>query len=320
MAKSLFRKAEKRYQGLKICVAGKDGTGKSLYCLSYPELAIVDCEEKLGVYESTEKGKNIVGIIDSLEYQDLLGAYQEIVKNKSCQTFATDSITYMCSQMQVASMELEEQRAIRKGGDPADVNVSIKGYGKQRLNISRLRGWKCQASASGITIIDTAHIKDIMQKVGTENIKVGEQPDIPKNSRHEYDVILKFYKDKDLATGKVQYKALVEKDTTGTFEVGDIIDNPSYENTYKNYIEGVKSLKTINGKFGDSIDNNMKDMDSESDTFDSVRDEFITIYKSSDTEQKEKIKEVLKENDCAKYNDIANFDKLKVVLEIIKSW
>ena len=138
--------------------------------------------------------------------------------------------------------------------------------------------------------------------------------------KYEQYVVLRLFTDKDLATGEIMFKAEVLKDTTGTFKSGTIIDNPTYDNTFKEYLEASENLETIETSYDKTIDYNMKNMENENQSFDEVRDEFVSIYKSSDSEQKDKIKALLKEHDCAKYNDIANFDKLKVVLETIKSW
>ena len=319
MAKSMFRKVQARYQGLKMLVWGEDGVGKSVFCLSFPGLAYLDAEAKLGVYENNPTyNRNIMGIIDSLKYSDLLGAYKEVIKTKPCETFITDSITYICNQMKVALMELEEERALKNGGNPDDQSVSLRGYGKQALNIARLRGLKAQASTNGLTIIDTAHKKDITKEINKKTVKVGEAPDVPKNSRHEYDVIIKLYKEKDLGTGKILYKGLIEKDTTQTFEVGSIIDNPCYDNTFKEYIEKAKGLKTITASYGNAIEENKLDAEKNEETHSEVVAEFEKVFKALDIDKKTKAKEILKAHDCVKYKDISNFDNLKTSLDLIK--
>ena len=48
---SLLRKPMKRVQGVKILCYGVDGSGKSVFGLSFPQVAVLDSESKVGVYE-----------------------------------------------------------------------------------------------------------------------------------------------------------------------------------------------------------------------------------------------------------------------------
>lgn len=320
--KSLFAKPKETKVGLKVLIYGLPSVGKSVYSMSFPDVFVIDAEAKSSVYTGgrSQFGKNVIGVLNTANYKDMLDALEEVIETKACKTLVTDSMTYIYNAMQVSAMELEEKRAIKKGNDPDDQGVSIKSWGKIRLNTNRLRGLKAKASSEGIVLIDIAHSKNITQKVGNENVVVGQEPDAQKGIGYEQDVVLRLFTDKDLATGEITFKAEVEKDTTGTFKIGTIIDNPTYENTFKSFLESNDKLEIAKTSYDKTIDNNMQDMNNETQSFDEVRDEFVSIYKSSDSEQKDKIKALLKEHDCAKYNDIANFDKLKVVLETIKSW
>lgn len=319
---SLLRKKQERKQGLKILVYGVNGSGKSVYGLGFPEVAILDAEAKVGVYESSEKhGKNIVAVADTSNYYDTLDVFEEVIKTKGCKTLMVDSETYVYEAMQVSAMEVEEERAKKKGGDPTDSAISVRGYGKIKLNTARLRGLKAQASSNGITLIVTAHKEDIMQKVGADSVKVGEKPALRKNSEHEYDVVLRFFKEKDLVTGKMKYKAEVEKDTTETFEVGTIIENPCYENTFKEYIEKTKKLDTISSSYDKTIKSTMDTMTSEAKDFDELVLEFETLFKAlkdKDANNLKVIKDLLAKNNITSYKKPECFDNLKVVVDELK--
>lgn len=319
---SLLRKKQERKQGLKILVYGVNGSGKSVYGLSFPEVAVLDAEAKVGVYESSEKhGKNIVAVADTSSYYDTLEVLEEVIKTKACKTFMIDSETYVYEAMQVSAMEVEEERARKKGNDPTDQAISVRGYGKIKLNTARLRGLKAQASSNGITLIVTAHKEDIMQKVGQDNVKVGEKPALRKNSEHEYDVVLRFFKEKDLATGKIKYKAEVEKDTTETFEVGNIIENPNYENTFKSYIERTSKLETVKSSYDKTIETTMETMTNEAKDFDELVVEFETLFKTlkdKDANNLNVVKDLLSKNGITSYKKPECYDNLKVVVGELK--
>lgn len=309
-----------RRQGLKILVYGVDGAGKSLFGLGFPDLAVIDAESKLGVYEGTPRGKNIVAIADTSNYYDTLNVILEVIESGMCKALMIDSETYIYDGEQVACMEVEEERAKKKKGNIDDQIVSQRGYGKLKLNSCRLKLFKAQASAKGITIISTAHKEDIMQKVGDNNIKVGEKPALRKNSNHDFDVILRFYKEKDLATGEYRYFAEVDKDTTETLKVGSIIENPSYD-LFKNYIENNNKLETIETNYDKAIENNMETLENEAKDFDTLVEEFETLFKKLKEKDKENItliKGILTKHNVDSYKKPENFDGLKEVVAELK--
>lgn len=323
MAKSLLRKKQARQQGLKILTYGENGSGKSVYGLSFPQVGALDAEAKMGVYENSEKfGKNLLVVADTSDYYDALSVLEEVIGGSVCRTFMVDSETYIYEAMQVSAMENEEERAKKKGADPTDSVVAQRGWGKIKLNTARLRGLKAQASTKGITLICTAHKEDVMQKVGQDNVKIGEKPSLRKNSEHEYDVVLRFYKQKDIATGKMKYFAEVEKDTTETFEVGHVIENPCYDNTYKTYIEKSNSLTTIDSSYDKTIENTMKTMSSEAQEFDELVLEFETLFKEAKEKGQDKVdlaKKLLADKGIKSYKKPEYFVQLKEVVAELKS-
>lgn len=318
-----FRKPQARKQGLKVLAYGEEGSGKSIFGLSFPKTAVVDSESKLGVYESDpEFGRNIVAVADTTNYYDTLELIEEVVKDpKTYNTLQIDSETNIYDGMQVACMEVEEERARKKGGNIDDQTVSMRGYGKIKLNSARLKNLKAQASANGITIVSIAHKEDIFQKVGNENIKIGEKPALRKNSKHDYDVVLRFFKEKDLATGEMKYFAEVEKDTTRTLKVGQVIEKISYEH-FKPYIESNQKLDSVKTDYDKAINTNMEDMKREQQDFDSVVKEFTELFqalKKKDASNVAKVTALLKEKEIDSYKNPEHFEKLQEVVGILKT-
>lgn len=316
-----FRKPQKTLQGLKILGYGEDGAGKSLFGLSFPKIAIIDTEAKLGVYENNPTyNKNLVAVADSVNYYDVIELLEQVTKNvKDFSTFITDSETNLYEIMQVSAMEVEEERARKKGGNIDDSVVSMRGYGKIKLNNARLKNLKAQASANGVTIISLAHKDDIFQEVNGKQIKIGEKPALRKNSKHDYDVVLRFYKEKDVVTGEYKYMAEVEKDTTSTYKLGTRIENVTYEN-FKEYIEQNQQNEKVETNYDKSIQSNMDSMKKEQEDHEEIVKEFKSLYKelSGDDAKKKAIAKLMKEKGVEKYNDPTLTAELKEIIEEMK--
>lgn len=314
-----FRKPMQRQQGLKILGYGEDGSGKSWTALTFPKLAIVDTESKLGVYENNpEKNQNILGIADTVNYYDVIELMEEVVGNpKTYSTFVIDSETNLYDSMQVSMMEVEENRAKKKKKSVDDATVSKRGWGKVKLNNSRLKNLKAQMSANGVTIISIAHKKDIFQEIDGKQIKIGEMPELKKGSKHDYDVVLRFFKKKDIATGEYRFYAEVEKDTTLTYKIGTQLENVSYNN-WEEYIERNKKGKVIESSYDNAIEKTISATEEEEQGFEELSNEFVKLFKElkdKDDKNKELVTNLLKLNNVDSYKDSNCYDGLKVVVE-----
>ncbi|QDX94650.1 hypothetical protein EEL30_21650 [Brevibacillus laterosporus] len=317
-----FRKPEERKQGLKILFYGENGSGKSWTALTFPKNAVVDSESKIGVNESNPRFKdNIVGIADTSNYYDVVELMEQVLKDpKICKTFTVDSYTKVYNSVQVSAMEVEEERARKKGGNVDDQTISMRGHGKVKLNVVRLDDFIAQASAKGINVIAVAHKEDVKQKSGDNWIKIGEKPDLRKNAEHTFDVVFRFYKEKDIVTGEYKYCADVEKDTTNTYKLGTKIENVTYEN-FKEYIERNSKAKIIDSNYDKTIQTNMEGMKKEQEDFETIVKEFKDLYKrlgDTDPENKSKIGKLMKEKGVEKYNDPLMASQLKEVIEKMK--
>lgn len=317
-----FRKPMQRKQGLKILMYGVDGSGKSWTALTFPRLAIVDTESKLGVYENNpEKNQNILGISDTVNYYDVIDLMEEVVANpKTYSTFVIDSETNLYDSMQVAMMEVEESRAKKKGKSADDATVSMRGWGKVKLNNARLKNLRAQMSANGITMISIAHKKDIFEEINGKQVKIDEIPDLRKGSKHDYDVVLRFFKKKDIATGEYKFFAEVEKDTTLTYKMGTQLENVSYDN-WKEYIERNQKGETVKSFYDNAIKETVTTAEEDDKGFEELSKEFVKLFKEvkdKDEKNKELVTNLLKINNVDSYKNPNCFDGLKVVVEKMK--
>lgn len=322
-----FRKKASRKQGVKILIYGTDGVSKSTTALGFENIAVVDTESKIGVYENHPVfGKNILAIADTSEYYEVCSLAEEVIKSNEIGTFIIDSETNLYEAMQVSMMELEEARAKKKGGNVDDATVSQRGWGKVKLNNARLKNLKAQLSAKGITVISIAHKEDEMQKVGENNVKVGEKPALRKNSTHDYDVIIRMYKEKDIATGKPKFMAEIEKDTTMTFTVGEKIDTTWVDSSQPNniicerlsvYINGMQDKEVIETSYDKSIQVTVDKGLEDDITPAELSDKFTKLYTKlgeKDVTLKAKIADLLKAKGITSPKDAQYFEEMKEVV------
>lgn len=330
---SKFRKPQSRKQGVKILIYGTDGVSKSATALGFEKIAIIDTESKIGVYENHPVfGKNLADIADTSEYYEVLDIAEEVIKNAdSYKTFIIDSETNLYEAMQVSMMELEETRARKKGNNIDDATVSQRGWGKVKLNNARLKNLKCQLSAKGITVISIAHKEDIMQKSGEISIKVGEKPDLRKNSTHDYDVIIRMYKEKDIATGKFKFMSEIEKDTTLTFSIGERVDmtwkdvntpiNPIYDRLSV-YINGMENKEIVETSYDKSIKTTVDKGLVEDISFEEVYNKFMKLYAKlgeHDISLKSAFAEMLKAKGVTSPKDAKFFEEMKEIVSAMEN-
>ena len=229
MSLDMLRKPNSRKKGLKMLVYGQSGTGKTVLGLSFPKIVAVDSEDGYAWYEGTDRAKNIVGILDTQSFEDLSNLLDDLEDSiDEFDTLIVDSETKIHENIQEALIEVEESRALRKGKDVLDANLSIRSYGKIKQLESRLQNLKVKLASQGINIVSIAQAQDEMKDMGNnKRIKIGEKPNMAKNAQFDYDVVLRLF----VKDGK--YMGIVEKDRTETYERGAEIENPSYANWAK---------------------------------------------------------------------------------------
>lgn len=332
-----FRKPSERKQGLKILIYGLDGCGKSLISLGFPKVGYIDSEAKGFVYESNPKyNQNLEFVMDSNNYNKTIEAMKEILSDKECygiKTLVLDSETNMYETMNVSMMELEEERArikaIKHKKDVEfainDANVSQRAYGKIKNKHNSLKALKLQLSAMGVNVISIAHMKDVLDN---NQIKIGETPDLRKGSTHDYDIIIKCIKEKDIITRKYKFIAYIEKDTTETFEVGEKIDFTWEDNNVHNEIyERLKPYMDKNGLIinnYETIENLVNTDIKEDEEFNEFEllekeEQFKAIFQSLSDEKKKEAKNIVKElNGSVKISEIKDLQIFEEIIEKIK--
>jgi hypothetical protein len=196
---SLFRKPEEVKSGLKFLIYGATGTGKTWFALSFPEIVGIDTEDGWARYVDKPVGKNITGILTSSSASDLEEALEEIEEELlgTFKTFALDSYTKIYENQQFALQSLAEKRQRRKGQSDEDVGMSVRDWGKLKLNTKRIQATQLMLASKGVNIVNVAQEADIKEKRGENWVVVGHKPDLSKGVEFDYDVVLRFITEDD---------------------------------------------------------------------------------------------------------------------------
>lgn len=249
---SMFRKPSTKKMGLKVLALGEKGVGKSVFSLSFPRVFSLDAETGQAFYENHPVyGKNIIGIANTQDFNEMSEALEEITDAvnedpSSVGTLVIDSETKFYQNLTDASLTVSEKQARKNGKDVNDSAVSMRGWGRIKAVAQRLANAKIDLSAKGVNVVSISQIDDIKQKVGENFVKIGEKPVMQKGSEYDYDIVIKLMVEQD-ANKNFHYKGIILKDRTGVTNVGQVVDNPSYD-TWKGFLEGRQDAETIDSK------------------------------------------------------------------------
>lgn len=279
-----FRKARSSKIGGKFLAYGYEGTGKSWFALTFPNVACIDSETGNAHYE----GKNItlangntynnLKLVDNTsDLDDLENDIDEIMESDDIQTLDIDSETKFYAAMQVGATEVEERKARRKGGDVDDTVVSQRQWGRIKIINMKLQQAKIDLSSKGKHIVSVAQASEIYEGTGENRKLIGIKPDMHKSVKFDYDTILEFYKEEN--GEDVKYFARVKKDRTNVTKVGQIIENPSYD-IWKNYFDAMNGLNTNETTYKQDIKTSTESMIDNAEKAEELSAEFKDILKS----------------------------------------
>lgn len=260
----MFRKPSAKKLGLKVLAMGEKGVGKSVFSLSFPRVYALDAETGMAFYENNPQfGKNLLGIANTQDFNELQEAIEEISEMGTDEvgTLVIDSETKFYQNLTDAALTVEEKRARANGKDVMDSAVSMRGWGRVKALATRLANLKIDMSAKGINLVSISQIDDVKQKMGDSFVKIGERPVMQKGSEYDFDLILKLFVEKT-STDEILYKAEVLKDRTGVTKVGQIIDNPSYEN-WRLFLESRDGADMIDSKLAKDAGKSQKALEDE---------------------------------------------------------
>lgn len=317
---SLFKKPEEVKSGLKFLIYGATGTGKTWFALSFPEIVGIDTEDGWARYIKKPIGKNIKHILTSSSATDLEEALDEVEEEliDSVKTFVLDSYTKIYENQQFALQSLAEKRQRQKGKSDEDVGMSVRDWGKLKLNTKRIQATQLMLASKGINIVNVAQEADIKEKRGDNWVVVGHKPDLSKGVEFDYDVVLRFVTEDDKKNKTVNYKAEVLKDRTGTFKKYDVIDNPTFS-LWNDTYEQTMSAKESTVNFKKDIDKDIAKEEAEFASTKELADKIKAFIKTANADHKSIIAKAMKSLDNIKDLSSNSIEDLQAIVDLIET-
>lgn len=290
-----FQKVEEilSHVGGKVLVFGKQGTGKSTFVGTFPNINLVDTEDGQTYYLG--KNKNIKGVMRTVSEKEVQETLDELNDEDMLKTFDTiviDSGTKLYENMQSAAYEVAESRA-RKQRNKGNTDIDLNDINISQRDWGHIKRWNQQLATSYILFSEmgkwcvvTAHQKDETRDatkaekkaLNVDKIKIGEIPDLAKKAEHDFDIVIQTFTE-ETDDGETVYKAKILKDRTGVTKRGDILENITFEIWRKNWEDtkkyGIKAVSNLN----DSVEKDVKAMTTEADNAEDIVEEWKPLMK-----------------------------------------
>lgn len=206
-----FQKPEQVQRFLKIAAEGPIGGGKTVFGLLAKEaglgpVAVISGEQGEILYINHPRW----GGFDRLPTQTIDGfaegvSYLESDDNPY-KTLVIDTVTNLYEALVAAKMS-------------DDGEVSMQEWGPIKRKFKELM---TRVVNLPMNIVYVVHENDIIERKGMDSKVVGQKADVEKSFGRNPDVVVRLYIDRDGTTRK----ALIKKDRTGTFQAGQVIDDP----------------------------------------------------------------------------------------------
>lgn len=319
----LFQKVEKVRTGIKVLGYGGTGSGKSTFGLSCAlgnkGICAIDSEDGLKFYSSNP---NLKYILNTSSYDELEEALEEIENEliDDIETVLIDSETKFADNLNLSYLSVVEKRAKRKGQDVEDANLSLREYGKIKLIHKKLQALKIKLASQGINIISICQEKEIKEKKGDNWIVTGYSPDTNnKNLAYDYDIVLRFFTEKDIKTGEEIFKAEVQKDRTGVFKKGTIITNPTFSMWKSVYDEYSTTEKQKTLDFNKDFERDEKKLQESEDGLADIITQFKTIAKQLPKEDMIKVQKLCKDKGVDNPLKATDLGVMKEIVEFMTS-
>ena len=316
-----FRKPAENKIGGKFLAIGLPASGKSYFGLTFLNSACIDSECGLAFYENKnieingKKYNNIKLIDTTANLDDLEEAINSIIEGdlEGIDTLVIDSETKFYVSMDIGATEVEEKKARQKN---KEVDTRAK-WGRVKQISVKLQQAKISASAKGINIVSVAQAKELIDdKTGK---LLGYAPEAHKSLPFDYDVVLRFYTEKDTKTDGYRYFAEVDKDRTGITKKGQIIENCTYD-IWKNALDirVGEGLKDTN--YSKDLKSSINSTLGEAELQEELGAEALVLIKAFDKNKSSELREKMKELEIElKDLKVTPTNSLKELLKFLKS-
>lgn len=296
---------------MKVLAYGFEGTGKTLFALSFPDIILIDTEAGSTFYLSGEEGKNVKGVLRTQGYKKYEEALSEVARDwdkLEMQTLVTDSVTKLRQNLSDTIINVDIKRNKRNGMADAELNsnLSMRSWGKIGEISKRHQNIKIDLS-NNVNIVDIAQAKEIKD----DNQQVIDiRPDMDKSSPYDYDLKLFLFTKKD-SDGTTKFYARVDKDRTKKYKTGEIIENPSFalwSNTLGDSDNRVETSYSEDSKKDEEAYAEEVEKDNQT-----IQESLAEFSSNLSAEDKKKFTDLLSENKITNLNKMTKAQHKKLV-------
>ena len=214
---NLFKPAKTKAKYLKIAVYGESGVGKTFFALSFPKPAVIDLEGGTDFYADRFE----FSVLDTKSFAEVMEAVNFLGTGKHrFETLVIDPVTVVWSSLLDGRMEFKardidravagEESGTFTGFDWALLKRFYSMLMTKLLNLP-------------LHVVLTGRQKDEYEvKANGEMTKKGVKLDAEKSTPYLTDIRFKL-----VVEGKKRL-GIIEKDRTGIYDVGQVIENPSF--------------------------------------------------------------------------------------------
>lgn len=296
---------------MKVLAYGFEGTGKTLFALSFPDIILIDTEAGSTFYLGGKEGENVKGVLRTQGYKKYEDALSEVARDwdkLEMQTLVTDSVTKLRQNLSDTIINVDVKRNKRNGMADAELNsnLSMRSWGKIGEISKRHQNIKIDLS-NNVNIVDIAQAKEIKD----DNQKVIDiRPDMDKSSPYDYDLKLFLFTKKD-SDGTTKFYARVDKDRTKKYKTGDIIENPSFA-LWSNTLGDSDNRVETNYSDDQKHDEEAYAEETEKDN-QTIQERLAEFSSNLSAEDKKKFTDLLSENKITNLNKMTKAQHKKLV-------
>ena len=296
---------------MKVLAYGFEGTGKTLFALSFPDIILIDTEAGSTFYLGGKEGENVKGVLRTQGYKKYEEALSEVARDwdkLEMQTLVTDSVTKLRQNLSDTVINVDVKRNKRNGMADAELNsnLSMRSWGKIGEISKRHQNIKIDLS-NNVNIVDIAQAKEIKD----DNQQVIDiRPDMDKSSPYDYDLKLFLFTKKD-SDGSTKFYARVDKDRTKKYKTGDIIENPSFA-LWSNTLGDSDNRVETNYSGDQKHDEEAYAEETEKDN-QTIQERLAEFSGNLSAEDKKKFTELLSENKITNLNKMTKAQHKKLV-------